>query len=108
MRTNLTTLVAGFLLALMFNSGPIGTLACLVFLLVLASGLAASNAILASNFWKWPLIGTPICLASKLTALCAGTRACWANAGTAKAAAPRAVAMRVVLKKEDMGSDSRE
>ena len=40
MRTNLTTLVAGFLLALMFNSGPIGTLACLVFLLVLASGLA--------------------------------------------------------------------
>ena len=40
MRTNLTTLVAGFLLALIFNSGPIGTLAYLVFLLVLASGLA--------------------------------------------------------------------
>lgn len=40
MRTNLTVFVAGILLALMFNSGPIGTLATLVFGVVLASGIA--------------------------------------------------------------------
>ena len=40
MRTNLTVFVAGVLLAFLFNSGPIGDLAMLVFGVVLASGIA--------------------------------------------------------------------
>ncbi len=52
MRTNLTVFAAGFLLALLFDGGPVGALAALVCAVVLASAIAGVR-------WRVEIIHAP-------------------------------------------------